>query len=86
MCRYIMVRFGAKETAMIVDLNEWWRLATPIFIHAGMFHIIPNVAVQVCVKLSQIAVSQCSSSHYNDILSSCVAASRRVLGADLRTL
>jgi rhomboid protease GluP len=47
-----MVRFGAKETALIVDLNEWWRLVTPIFIHAGMFHIIPNVAVQVCVKPS----------------------------------
>ena len=47
-----MVRFGAKETALIVDFNEWWRLATPIFIHAGMFHIIPNVAVQVRIKLS----------------------------------
>jgi len=46
--RYIMVRFGAKEAALIVDRNEWWRVATPIFIHAGIFHIIPNVAVQVC--------------------------------------
>jgi membrane associated rhomboid family serine protease len=46
---YIMVRFGAKQTALMVDENEWFRLVAPIMLHAGIFHLIPNVAIQLRV-------------------------------------
>ena len=42
-----LVRFGAKETALIVDEQQWWRLFSPIMVHAGILHILPNVAIQV---------------------------------------
>ena len=44
-----LVRFGAKETALIVDEKQWWRLFSPIMVHAGILHILPNVAIQVCM-------------------------------------
>lgn len=46
---YVMVRWGAKQTALIVDENEWFRLVAPIMLHAGIFHLIPNVAIQLRV-------------------------------------
>lgn len=46
---YVMVRWGAKQTALIVDKNEWYRLVAPIMLHAGIFHLIPNVAIQLRV-------------------------------------
>jgi membrane associated rhomboid family serine protease len=44
---YIMVRFGAKDAALIIYKNEWYRLFSPIFLHAGIFHLLPNVAIQL---------------------------------------
>ena len=42
-----MVRFGAKEAGLIVYKNEWWRLLSAVMLHGGIFHIIPNGAIQV---------------------------------------
>ena len=39
--------WGGKNATLIVDDGEWWRLLTPIFLHAGWFHLMGNVAVQV---------------------------------------
>lgn len=44
---YSMVRFGAKESALIVKRKEWWRIITPTMLHAGIIHIVPNIAIQV---------------------------------------
>lgn len=44
-----MVRFGAKEAGLIVWKNEWWRLLSSIMLHGGIFHIIPNGAIQLRV-------------------------------------
>mmetsp|Transcript_17383 Transcript_17383/g.23904 ORF Transcript_17383/g.23904 Transcript_17383/m.23904 type:complete len:443 (-) Transcript_17383:753-2081(-) len=44
-----LVRFGAKEAALIVDEAQWWRLVSPIMVHAGILHILPNVAIQLRV-------------------------------------
>jgi rhomboid protease GluP len=45
--RTTMVVYGAKEAALIVYEKEWWRLLSTIMLHAGIYHIIPNVLIQV---------------------------------------
>lgn len=46
-----MVRYGAKESGFIVYRNQWWRLLSCIMLHGGIFHIIPNGAIQVCASV-----------------------------------
>lgn len=46
-----MVRFGAKEAGMIVYKNQWWRLLSSVMLHGGIFHMIPNGAIQVCSSI-----------------------------------
>jgi hypothetical protein len=41
------VRYGAKEAALILYRHEWWRLISPIFLHAGVLHILSNGIIQV---------------------------------------
>lgn len=36
-----LLRWGAKFGPGILD-GEWWRLIAPIFLHAGLFHLITN--------------------------------------------
>lgn len=42
-----MVRYGAKEAGLILYRDEWWRLISPIFLHAGVLHILSNGIIQV---------------------------------------
>ena len=39
--------WGVKNTVLIIDDNEWWRLLTPILLHAGIIHLACNVMVQL---------------------------------------
>ncbi|KAL7573189.1 hypothetical protein ACA910_018848 [Epithemia clementina (nom. ined.)] len=39
--------WGGKNSTLIVEDGEWWRLLTPILLHAGWFHLLGNVAVQL---------------------------------------
>ena len=39
--------WGAKNSVLIIDDGEAWRLLTPIFLHAGIIHLLCNAAVQL---------------------------------------
>ena len=39
--------WGGKNAVNILDDGEWWRLVTPIMLHAGVIHLVCNVAVQL---------------------------------------
>lgn len=41
--------WGGKNALKILNNNEEWRLITPIFLHAGIIHLLCNVSVQLDV-------------------------------------
>jgi len=41
--------WGGKNTILIVDDGEYWRLVTPLFLHAGIIHLLGNVGVLIDV-------------------------------------
>ena len=43
----VLVRWGAKEMSLMVYEGEWWRLISPIGLHAGLWHILCNVFIQL---------------------------------------
>jgi membrane associated rhomboid family serine protease len=39
--------WGGKNAINILEDGEWWRLVTPIMLHAGIIHLLCNVAIQL---------------------------------------
>ena len=39
--------WGGKNTVLILEDSEYWRLLTPIFLHAGVIHLLGNISVQL---------------------------------------
>lgn len=39
--------WGGKNSVLILENDEWYRLFTPILLHAGLIHLFCNVAVQL---------------------------------------
>lgn len=44
---FTLVRFGSGLAALTVVNHEWWRIITPIFLHAGLLHYAMNSWVLV---------------------------------------
>uniref|UniRef100_A0A7S0K8Y3 rhomboid protease n=1 Tax=Cafeteria roenbergensis TaxID=33653 RepID=A0A7S0K8Y3_CAFRO len=40
-----LIEAGAKDTSLIVQGGEWWRLFTPMWLHAGIIHLVANMSV-----------------------------------------
>lgn len=38
-----LIDIGAKKTSLIVNEGEWYRLFTPMFLHAGIIHFVFNM-------------------------------------------
>eukprot|EP01090_Pellita_catalonica_P004487 TRINITY_DN1430_c0_g1_i1.p2 TRINITY_DN1430_c0_g1~~TRINITY_DN1430_c0_g1_i1.p2 ORF type:complete len:171 (+),score=34.11 TRINITY_DN1430_c0_g1_i1:95-607(+) len=47
-----LLDFGAKAYYEIVDDYQLWRFFTPIFLHAGVIHIVMNMIFQLQVSLN----------------------------------
>lgn len=44
----VLSYWGAKNGALILgDENEYWRLMTPMLLHAGIIHLVGNISVQL---------------------------------------
>lgn len=39
--------WGAKNAALIIEDGEFWRLFSPILLHAGVIHLIGNISCQI---------------------------------------
>jgi membrane associated rhomboid family serine protease len=42
-----LVIWGAKESALIKFRKQWWRTISPIFLHAGILHVLSNGFIQL---------------------------------------
>lgn len=40
---YVLVAYGAKLNFLIDYQREWWRFVTPVFLHAGLVHLLVNM-------------------------------------------
>eukprot|EP00808_Paulinella_micropora_P012309 g76838.t1 len=40
---FVLVQMGAKDSFLMVDEGQWWRLITPTFLHAGLLHLGMNM-------------------------------------------
>lgn len=48
---YALDLWGAKNAAKIRYQMEWWRLFTPMFLHAGWLHLLSNLLMQLRLSI-----------------------------------
>ena len=50
-----LVRYGSGNNLLLLERGEWWRLICPIFLHAGLLHLLFNtfIFVQIAPLIEQ---------------------------------
>ena len=43
----VLLEMGALESRTMIENNEWWRLITPMFLHAGIIHLGINMVSMI---------------------------------------
>ena len=44
---HVLLDYGAQQGGYIIYEHQWWRLASAMFVHAGVIHLVCNAYVQV---------------------------------------
>jgi len=39
----VLIAYGAKLNVLINEQHQWWRFITPMFLHAGLIHLLVNM-------------------------------------------
>jgi len=73
-----LVKLGAKQTSLIVNQGEWYRLFIPMFLHAGIIHYVLNM---IALWFIGKAVEQCHGSMAAVILFVIPAVGGTILSA-----
>jgi membrane associated rhomboid family serine protease len=73
-----LIKLGAKQTSLIVNQGEWYRLFSPMFLHAGIIHYILNM---IALWFIGKAVEQCHGSMAAAILFIIPAVGGTILSA-----
>jgi membrane associated rhomboid family serine protease len=45
----VLLQLGALQGRRMIEDREWWRLLTPIVLHAGLIHLVMNMAVMALI-------------------------------------
>jgi membrane associated rhomboid family serine protease len=73
-----LIKLGAKQTSLIVNQGEWYRLFSPMFLHAGVIHYVLNM---IALWFIGKAVEQCHGSLAAAILFIIPAVGGTILSA-----
>lgn len=42
-----LLNLGAKHTKSVLEEDEWYRIAAPMFLHGGFLHLVMNLTLQI---------------------------------------
>jgi membrane associated rhomboid family serine protease len=46
----VLIQFGAKDGELIIKDEEYWRLLSAIILHAGVYHLLSKIALQLLMS------------------------------------
>jgi membrane associated rhomboid family serine protease len=46
----VLLELGALEGRLMIENSQWWRLLSPMFLHAGIIHLLLNMTVMLLLS------------------------------------